>query len=207
VPRIEASPAYQDQGMILVTFDESESAAVSCCGETTGPNTINNGGPDPGSGGGRIGAVLLSPCIAPGTVSDADYNHYSYLRWVEQNFGLGHLANARPESVGSFGTDVFSRPDCSQGTQLEVTPRRVRAKRLTTFHLRLIAELPLCREGATISFAGRQATTDADGEASLRVRLRGRKPWVASVSPSICEPATATVRVKPRKRHRKRHSR
>ena len=34
MPRIEASPAYQDRGMILVTFDESESGAEACCGET-----------------------------------------------------------------------------------------------------------------------------------------------------------------------------
>ena len=42
-----------------------------------------------GPGGGRVGAVALSPCIQPGTVTNRAYNHYSMLRWVEDNFGLG----------------------------------------------------------------------------------------------------------------------
>jgi len=57
---------------------------------------------------------MISPCIQPGTVSDADYNHYSYLRWVEDNFGLPHLANAAPAGVGSFGADVLNQPRCSK---------------------------------------------------------------------------------------------
>jgi hypothetical protein len=43
VPRIRASPAYRDRGAILITFDESETGAESCCGEKSGPNTTNNG--------------------------------------------------------------------------------------------------------------------------------------------------------------------
>src|SRR3954453_11748741 len=31
VPRIKGSPAYEDHGAILITFDESESGAESCC--------------------------------------------------------------------------------------------------------------------------------------------------------------------------------
>jgi hypothetical protein len=124
IPRIKASPAYRDRGMILITFDESESGAASCCGETTGPNTVNNGGLDPGSGGGRVGAVMISPCIRPGTVSGADYNHYSYLRWVEDNFGLPHLANAAPADVGSFGADVLNRPRCSKAASRSRSKRR-----------------------------------------------------------------------------------
>jgi hypothetical protein len=112
VPRIERSPAYRDRGMILVTFDESESGAESCCGETTGPNTVNNGGPDPGAGGGRVGAVAVSPCIEPGTVTTTPYNHYSLLRWVEDNFGLPHLANAGPAGLRPFGADLLDRASC-----------------------------------------------------------------------------------------------
>ena len=119
---IEASPAYQDRGMILVTFDESEDGAESCCGETDGPNTPNNGGPTKGSGGGKVGAVMVSPCIEPGTVSDSDYNHYSMLRWVEDNFGLGHLANAAPAGVGSFGADVSQPARLRPGGEAEGPP-------------------------------------------------------------------------------------
>jgi hypothetical protein len=199
IPRIEASPAYQDRGAILVIFDESGSGAESCCGETTGPNTRDNGGGGgPGGGGGKTGAVMVSPCVEPGTVSSADYNHYSYLRWVEDNFGLGHLGNAAPQGVGSFGTDVLSRMDCSQGAHLSVQPRQATAGQRTTFRFRLLAELPLCREETTIRFAGRVLTTDANGEASARLRLRGQGRRIAAAVPEICDPATATVWVKRR---------
>ena len=112
VPRIKASPAYQDHGALLVTFDESENGAESCCDEHSGPNTPNNGALTPGDGGGRIGAVIESPCIKPGTVSEADYNHYSALRWIEDNFGLAHLAEASAEGLRPFGSDVFNEPAC-----------------------------------------------------------------------------------------------
>jgi hypothetical protein len=57
--------------------------------------------------GGRIGAVLLSPLIRPGTVSTVDYNHYSLLRTVKDIFGLPHLGDAAMPQVRSFGPDVF----------------------------------------------------------------------------------------------------
>jgi len=120
VPRITSSPAFQDKGLLLVTFDEAEgdpregtTDATACCNEQPGFNTINPGGPVPGPGGGKVGAVLLSPCITPGTVSQDDYNHYSLLRWVEDNFGLPRLGYARQATgVNSFDSKVLSNPTC-----------------------------------------------------------------------------------------------
>ena len=60
-----------------------------------------------GPGGGRIGAVLLSQFIKPGTVSVTPYNHYSSLASWESLLGLPRLADAA--TVPSvFGADVFS---------------------------------------------------------------------------------------------------
>ncbi len=107
IPKIEASKAYRRGGLIEVTFDESdgpESDSTACCGEETGPNT-----PEPGisgPGGGRVGAVLISPKIAPGTIVTTDYNHYSSLASWEQLFGLPPLAYAA--SAPRFGSDVFT---------------------------------------------------------------------------------------------------
>jgi hypothetical protein len=107
VPKIEASPAYKKGGLIEITFDESdgpESDSSSCCGEEPGP-----GSPLPGisgPGGGRVGAVLISPFIAPGTLVTTDYNHYSSLGSWEQLFGLPTLADAT--SAPHFGQDVFT---------------------------------------------------------------------------------------------------
>jgi len=106
VPLITQSQAFRDGGLLIVTFDEAASAdASSCCDEPTGPNTTLPGAHGPG--GGRIGAVLLSPFIKPGTVSYVPYNHYSMLRSVEDIFGLAHLGYAGQAGLASFGTDIY----------------------------------------------------------------------------------------------------
>ena len=109
VPVITGSQAFKNQnGLLIVTFDEADTDdASSCCGEIPGP-----GSPLPGisgMGGGDIGAVLLSPCIAPGTVSQTPYNHYTMLRSVEDLFALPHLGYAGLSGEQSFGSDVFTR--------------------------------------------------------------------------------------------------
>ena len=43
---------------------------------------------DPTTGGGDTGSVLISPYIDPGTVSDVAYNHYSWLRTMEDLFAV-----------------------------------------------------------------------------------------------------------------------
>jgi phosphatidylinositol-3-phosphatase len=106
VPKITASQAYRENGLIEIVFDEGpNSDATACCGEEPGP-----GSPLPGitgPGGGRVGAVLLSPFIHPGTVSAAPYNHYSSLASWETLFGVSRLAYAA--TVPSiFGADVFT---------------------------------------------------------------------------------------------------
>lgn len=107
VPIITGSPAFRSNGLLIITFDESIGLdATACCNEQSGPNTKSPGFSGPG--GGRIGAVLLSPFIAPGTVSDRPYNHYSLLRTIEDAFGLPHLGYAAAPALRSFGTDVFT---------------------------------------------------------------------------------------------------
>ena len=109
VPVIMAAPAYRDGGLIVITFDEGSDAAV-CCGETSGISPSHPNVPLPGKtgpGGGRIGAVLLSPLIRPGTVSAVPYNHYSLLRSIEDIFGLPHLGDAAMPQARSFGPDIF----------------------------------------------------------------------------------------------------
>jgi hypothetical protein len=108
VPQITASPAFRRDGVLAVIFDEAANDSSSCCGEQSGPNTPAAGGPMGGSGGGRTGAVLLSPFIAPGTVSAQDYNHYSLLRSVEDAFGVPHLGYAAAPGLRPFGSDIFT---------------------------------------------------------------------------------------------------
>jgi hypothetical protein len=106
VPMIMGSAAYQQDGLLIITFDEaSPSDASSCCNEPTGPNTVAPG--ISGAGGGRVGAVLLSNLIKPGSVNDTPYNHYSMLRSVEDIFGVPHLGYAGRDGLQPFGPDVF----------------------------------------------------------------------------------------------------
>jgi hypothetical protein len=135
VEMIKASPAFLHDGLVVVTFDESDldyvknpstgqwtlkgGDASACCNERPGPNIRRNvkvsgrydTGPGIiGPGGGRTGAVLVSPYIKPGTISNAPYNHYSMLRSIEDFFGLGYLGYAGQKGLKTFGRDVFNKP-------------------------------------------------------------------------------------------------
>jgi len=124
VPLILASPAFRADGLLIVTFDESgleakkdaagevviSAPGESCCDQQAGPNI----GDFPQSamlgraklafpkfGGDRIGAVLLSPLLKPGAVSNTPFNHYALLKTIEDVFGLGHLGYAgQPGLIG-----------------------------------------------------------------------------------------------------------
>jgi phosphatidylinositol-3-phosphatase len=118
VPRITGSPAYQRDGLLLVLFDEAPappdsgtadaSACPAPCQSPAGPNTVNPGGPIPGAGGGLVGAVALSPYIRPGTIDATPYNHYSFLRSVEDLFGLGHVGYAGLDGQTAFGSNLYT---------------------------------------------------------------------------------------------------
>jgi hypothetical protein len=140
IPMIQASAAYRDDGLIVINFDEGGATLTVtpagltysfqgqyCCSEQPGPNL----GPFPQSslnvvpgislvendyGGDRTGAVLLSPLLKPGTVSNTPFNHYSLLKTLEDVFDtdsyLGYAGQAG--LLGFFGSvtsDVQIRGD------------------------------------------------------------------------------------------------
>jgi hypothetical protein len=138
VPAIMASAAYRKDGLLIINFDES-GASISqdssghvvvtfpgqtCCSEQPGPNL----GTFPSSstigsfvlnfqsfGGDRTGAVLLSPFLQPGTVSDTPFNHYSLLKTLEEVFAThGYLGYAAQPGLVSFFGCVSS--DIATGT-------------------------------------------------------------------------------------------
>ena len=75
---------------------------------------------DPTAGGGDTGSVLISPYIQPGSESHVFYNHYSWLRTMEDLFqvgsaspgldGQGHIGYAAQPGLAPFGADVFNSP-------------------------------------------------------------------------------------------------
>jgi hypothetical protein len=142
VPKILASPAYRKNGLLIITFDESnytESvssnpttgqttvditfAGQTCCDQQPGPNLA---GVRPGTftlassptlvenivingyGGDRIGALLISPFVKPGTTSAIPYNHYSLLKSIEDIFRLdGHLGYAADDPRNNYILDTI----------------------------------------------------------------------------------------------------
>ena len=128
VPIITAAPAYRRDGLLVIVFDEGglsvglnpaggyliSAPGQSCCNQQPGPNL----GAFPQSstlgpytleyqsfGGDRTGAVLLSPFLKGGTVSNTPFNHYSLLKTIEDIFDVdGYLGYAgQPGLVGFFG--------------------------------------------------------------------------------------------------------
>jgi hypothetical protein len=97
---------------------------------------------DPTPGGGNTGSVLISPFIKPGTVTNVNYNHYSWLRTMEDLFdvaggtdtatlspgagsvsggldGQGHLGYAAQPGLRPFGPDVFTYALANCGKTLQ----------------------------------------------------------------------------------------
>jgi phosphatidylinositol-3-phosphatase len=112
VPIITESPAFKKDGVLIITFDEASAPgsadSSACCGEQGLPGQSRQPGGN-GPGGGLVGAVVLSPFVKPGTVSDVPYNHYSLLRWTEDLFGVPHLGYAAAPGLVTFGEDVFGK--------------------------------------------------------------------------------------------------
>jgi hypothetical protein len=112
------------------------------------------------TGGGDTGSVLISPYIRPGSVSTGFYNHYSWLRTMEDLFGVagsspsldgaGHIGYAAQPGLAPFGRDVFTNPQgpwgghtrhAGRSTWLPKAPvRRDRVVTATPAHPRLAIE-------------------------------------------------------------------
>ena len=138
IPLIQASDAYRDAGLIVINFDEGgvNNQAVSssgvtvtfqgqyCCSEQPGPNlapfpqsVVIGTLPGVGSitlntndyGGDRTGAVLLSPLLKGGKVSNTPFNHYSLLKTLEDIFRTeSYLGYAGQPGLLSFFGSVSS---------------------------------------------------------------------------------------------------
>ena len=109
VPRITHSAAFARDGLLVITFDEAgggPEGSTACCARPALPRSAVPPGVN-GPGGGRVGAVLMSPWISPGTTSSVPYNHYSLLRFSAAAFGLQPPGLAASADTPLFGDDVF----------------------------------------------------------------------------------------------------
>ena len=81
VPPILASSAYQQGGILFITWDEGKNDGA-CCGLS--------------SGGGRVAMLVLSPLARQGYQTTVAYSHYSLLCTIEEGWHLGLLNNSDP---------------------------------------------------------------------------------------------------------------
>jgi len=121
VSSIQSSFAYKDGGLIVITstqaIQEGEHADSSaCCITPAYPNLPPQpeaeepaAGPvKPTGGGGRVGALLLSPFIEAGTTSETYFNHFSLLATIEDQFGLEKIGYAAEPAITGFDESIFN---------------------------------------------------------------------------------------------------
>jgi hypothetical protein len=133
VANVLDTPVTATSGAESGGFVDAGSFTLTCNGVATTPTgtvTKINLGPETAAtdplydaghatnGGGDTGSVLISPYITPGTVTDRFYNHYSWLRTMEDLFdvrhasggldGRGHLGYAAQPGLAPYGRDVFN---------------------------------------------------------------------------------------------------
>jgi hypothetical protein len=115
VPRILASAAYKQGGLLVITVDNAPSSgeladSSSCCAQPAFPNMPAPSGSAAAlgpEGGGQVGALLLSPFVKAKSTSQEPYNHFSLLRTIEDLFGLKHIGYAGAAKAQSFEPSLF----------------------------------------------------------------------------------------------------
>lgn len=138
VPALEASPAYKEGGLIAITSAQARQTGPapdlsSCCISPIYPNLpaeaaseATTGPVKPSGGGGRVGLLLLSPFVAPGTVNESGYfNHFSLLKSVEELFELEPLGYAGEIALTGFDSSVYNYETSSSSASCRDCASRV----------------------------------------------------------------------------------
>ena len=141
------------------------------------------------NGGGDTGTVLISPYIRPGSISTGFYNHYSWLRTVEDLFnvrrasrgldGQGHIGYAAQRGLAPFGRDVFTRP---QGRPVP------RSKRFGGIPAWLRAVMSGTLDVSRAAFGHPVLAVQGD---TVAVDLPGRRLRATAVGPAVPRALTA----------------
>ena len=168
VPKIMGSPGYKDDGLLVVSFDEAEHDGAACCNERAS-NTPAAGGESGDPGGGKTGAIFISPFVKPGTVDETEYNHYSFLRMSQDLFGLKpYLGYAGQDGLVPIGDKTFTEP-------VPQLLAKIRAKRVSGKRVRFTIDAGRKAEVTmTGTCAAKARSTDDAGKATVTIRQKRR---------------------------------
>jgi hypothetical protein len=141
LPVITASPAYKEGGLIAITSGQAPQTGESpdtssCCISPAYPNlpppaaeTVS-GPVKPTGGGGKVGLLLLSQFVKPGTVDESTYsNHYTLLLSIEELFGLEPIGYAGDPALVGFEPSVYNAGEEESTT---VKKRAAQSKRISS---------------------------------------------------------------------------
>jgi hypothetical protein len=95
-------------GVTTATGVTGTPGATGATGATGGTGATGTAGAT-AVGGGRVGLLLISKYVKPGSVNvTGEYNHFSLLASIENLFGLGHLGYAGAQGLLVFDTSVYN---------------------------------------------------------------------------------------------------
>jgi hypothetical protein len=145
IPAILHSPAYEEGGgLIMITSAQAPQAGEhpdpsACCLAPTYPNlplvaTATTPGTtttleieEAGStkyteesvlaagGGGKVGLLMISPLVLPGSVEETEYaNHFTLLKTLEAMFGVEPLGYAAGEEVPTLSPELFVKEETDE---------------------------------------------------------------------------------------------
>jgi phosphatidylinositol-3-phosphatase len=138
ITEIEASPAYKTSGLIAITSaqarqDLPEPDTSACCGTPEYPNLpapevappVSGGPVKESGGGGRVGMLLLSPFVAPGSVNETGYyNHFSFLLSVGELLEVTPPPGYAAEPVlTAFDSTVFNSEEAPADATVPASSR------------------------------------------------------------------------------------
>jgi len=90
-------------------------------------------------GGGKVGLLLISPLVEPGTVAEAEYgNHFTLLKTLATMFGVEPVGFAAEEEVPTLSPSLFVAPEEEAQEAAETSRRKARASSATPRNLRMV---------------------------------------------------------------------
>jgi hypothetical protein len=135
VPEIQASPAYKKEGgLIVITSAQAPQSGEkpdrsACCATPEYPNlppeppAAVNGQVEEGGGGGKVGLLLLSEYVKPGTVSETYFNHYSLLLSIVELFSLERFGYTTDPAAVGFDLTIYNNAPATVSSVKRSPPR------------------------------------------------------------------------------------